>query len=89
MNKIEEREKHPMRCADYEGTIAMYYLPTCICKFFWYDCGPKDLTGEVKGQYRILGCTCNGNIAPITLGVINHTARRGCCKFEPEVTTND
>jgi len=76
---------HMKRCADYEGKISMYSKVYPVCKFFWFDCGPKDPSGEVPGQYRLLACSCDGEMKEITMGVINHTARRGCCSFEPEL----
>lgn len=81
------KEKDPRRCADIEY-FSMWSSNgiKCICKHFWWDCGPIDESEETTSDmYKTIGCTCSGNIERITMGVVNHTAKRGCCCWKPEL----
>lgn len=74
-------EKDPRRCADIKY-ISMYGGGVkCICKYFWWDCGPIDESGEIPGEYTSLMCMYDDK--RLTMGIINHTALRGCCCWKP------
>ena len=73
----------PRRCADIKYFSMFGQGVKCICKHFWWDCGPIDPSGENPGEFKEICCTSTGNIERITMGVINHTAKRGCCCWKP------
>jgi hypothetical protein len=76
-------EKDPRRCADIEY-MSMYGSGVkSRCGHFWWDCGPIDPAGEILGEYKELACESTGRLERITMGVINHTAIRGCCSWKP------
>lgn len=80
---MKDFKKDPRRCADIEY-ISMYgHGVKCICKYFWWDCGPIDESGETPGEYKELACWATGDLERISMGVIKHTALRGCCCWKP------
>lgn len=82
MNKITNPD--PRRCADIEYFSMYGGGVKCICDHFWWDHGPLDESGETTNKmYTTIACTQSGNIERITMGVINHTAKRGCCCWKP------
>lgn len=71
----------PRRCADVKY-FSMYGGGVIYrCGNFWYDCGPKDESGEIPGKYVDIRCMHDDKT--LTIGVINHTALRGCCCWKP------
>lgn len=84
MTPNEGSEKDPRRCADIEYFSMFGTGVNCICGHFWWDYGPLDESGETtSAMYTNLACTSSGSLDRITRGVINHTAKRGCCRWKP------
>jgi len=50
------------------------------CDYFWWDSGPKDESGDNPGEYVDLWCQKDGK--KLTMGILEHTARRGCCSWK-------
>lgn len=75
----------PRRCADVEYFGAYGSGVVCKCGFFWWDIGPRD---EYADDYReFVAIMCMKDDKPLTMGIIQHTARRGCCSWKPEFET--
>jgi hypothetical protein len=71
----------PRRCADIRYFSMWGGGVDYRCGFFWYDCGPKDESGEIPGEY--VEIICMKDDRKLTMGIIDHTARRGCCCWKP------
>ena len=80
---MKEFKKDPRRCADIKYISMFGTGVKCICKYFWWDCGPIDESGETPGEYKELACWATGDLERIPMGVIKHTALRGCCCWKP------
>jgi hypothetical protein len=71
----------PRRCADIRYFSMWGDGVICRCGNFWWDCGPKDESGEIPGDY--VDIVCMKDDKRLTMGIINHTALRGCCSWKP------
>ena len=82
--KSQENIKDPRRCADITHWSLFGTGITPICKHFWWDCGPIDEMADKVKYYKEICCTISGKIERIGMGVVNHTAKCGCCCWKPE-----
>jgi hypothetical protein len=78
------KKMHPMRCCDnyLEDPIK------CICRYFWWDAGPLDESGETTTDwYRSYACQRNDrSLKPCG---IKHTQVHGCVGFMPDYTAEE
>jgi len=71
----------PRRCADIKYFSMFGDGVICQCEYFWWDCGPKDESGEKPGEY--VDIRCQKDDRKLTMGIIDHTSRRGCGSWKP------
>ena len=79
---MNKEDLDPRRCADIGHFSIWGSDVSCKCGHFWWDCGPKDEYNDDYSPRTVLMCMKDDK--PLTMGMINHTARHGCCCWKPE-----